>query len=74
MRRVMADAAIGTDGIHSVIRDSVTPQEEPRFSGLCAFRCLVPAELGAEMARRAVHTLWLGLVAISCIILSQPGV
>jgi salicylate hydroxylase len=57
---VEADAAIGADGIHSVIRDSVTAQEEPRFSGLCAFRCLVPADRAPEMARRPVDTLWLG--------------
>ena len=57
---VEVDAAIGADGIHSVIRDCVTPQEEPRFSGLCAFRCLVPAERAPEMALRPVHTLWLG--------------
>jgi salicylate hydroxylase len=57
---VEADAAIGADGIHSVVRDFVTPQEEPRFSGLCAFRCLVPAERAPEMARRPVQTLWLG--------------
>ncbi len=55
-----ADAVIGADGIHSVIRDFVTAQEEPRFSGLCAFRCLVPAERAPEMALRSVHTLWLG--------------
>jgi salicylate hydroxylase len=60
MLHVEADAAIGADGIHSVVRDFVTPQEEPRFSGLCAFRCLVPAERAPEMARRPVHTLWLG--------------
>jgi salicylate hydroxylase len=57
---VEADVAIGADGIHSVLRDSVTHQEEPRFSGLCAFRCLVPAERAPEMALRPVHTLWLG--------------
>jgi len=60
MLHVEADAAIGADGIHSNIRDSVTTQEEPRFSGLCAFRCLVPADRAPEMARRPVHTLWLG--------------
>jgi 2-polyprenyl-6-methoxyphenol hydroxylase-like FAD-dependent oxidoreductase len=60
MLHVEADAAIGADGIHSIIRDSVTTQEEPRFSGLCAFRCLVPADRAPEMARRPVHTLWLG--------------
>jgi salicylate hydroxylase len=58
--RVQADAAIGADGIHSVIRDEVTDPLAPRFSGLCAFRCLVPAERAPEMARGPVQTLWLG--------------
>ena len=60
MVEVEADVLIGADGIHSTIRDKVAPQAEPRFSGLCAFRCLVPAERAPEMARRPVHTLWLG--------------
>jgi salicylate hydroxylase len=60
MLHVEADAAIGADGIHSMVRDFVTPQEEARFSGLCAFRCLVPHERAPEMARRPVQTLWLG--------------
>jgi salicylate hydroxylase len=55
-----ADAAIGADGIHSAVRDFVTPQEKPRFSGLCAFRCLVPAERAPDLAHRPVHTLWIG--------------
>ena len=58
--RVMTDVAIGADGIHSVVRDHVVPTIEPRFSGLCAFRCLVPASEAPEMARRPVQTLWLG--------------
>lgn len=57
---VHADAVIGADGIHSIVRDAVVPRVEARFSGLCAFRCLVPAEQAPEMARRPVHTLWLG--------------
>jgi salicylate hydroxylase len=60
MLQAEADAAISADGIHSVIRDFVTAQEQPRFSGLCAFRCLVPAERAPEMALRPVQTLWLG--------------
>src|SRR5688500_11177931 len=55
--RVTADAAIGADGIHSVLRQAAFPQVEPRFSGLCAFRCLVPAERAPAMARRPVQTL-----------------
>lgn len=54
------DAAIGADGIHSVIRPAVVQEDPARFSGLCAFRCLVPADRAPEFARRAVQTLWLG--------------
>jgi salicylate hydroxylase len=61
---VSADAVIGADGIHSTVRSAVFPgadgEQAPRFSGLCAFRCLVPAEKAPEMARRPVQTLWLG--------------
>ena len=57
---VQADVAIGADGIHSVLAPAVTPPEPARFSGLCAFRCLVPAERAPAMALRPVQTLWLG--------------
>lgn len=57
---VKADVVIGADGIHSAIRPAVAPEIEARFSGLCAFRCLVPAEKAPDMARRPVQTLWLG--------------
>jgi salicylate hydroxylase len=36
------------------------PALQARFSGLCAFRCLVPAEQAPAMALRPVQTLWLG--------------
>jgi salicylate hydroxylase len=58
--RSVADVAIGADGIHSAMRALVAAPAEPRFSGLCAFRCLVPAAQAPEMARRPVQTLWLG--------------
>jgi salicylate hydroxylase len=57
---VVSDAVIAADGIHSVVRSMIGPEVMPRFSGLCAFRCLVPAEESPEMARRPVQTLWLG--------------
>ncbi|MDB4223853.1 FAD-dependent monooxygenase [Granulosicoccus sp.] len=57
---VHADAVIGADGIHSVVRPTVVPADEARYSGLCAFRCLVPADAAPEMALRPVQTLWLG--------------
>lgn len=58
-----AGLAIGADGIHSVLAAAVDGDEAPaapRFSGLCAFRCLVPAERAPALALRPVQTLWLG--------------
>jgi salicylate hydroxylase len=55
-----ADVAIGADGIHSVLQRHVAPDVEARFSGLCAFRCLVPAAQAPASALRPVQTLWLG--------------
>jgi salicylate hydroxylase len=57
---VTADVVIGADGIHSVVKLAVAPQIDARFSGLCAFRCLVPAEKAPNLALRPVQTLWLG--------------
>jgi salicylate hydroxylase len=57
---VVADVAIGADGIHSAVRAAVVSAAEARFSGLCAFRCLVPAANAPAMALRPVQSLWLG--------------
>jgi len=58
--RVVSDVVIGADGIHSVLREKIAPKVDARFSGLCAFRCLVPAAKAPGMALRPVQTLWLG--------------
>lgn len=57
---VTADVVIGADGIHSVVRPLIAPALDARFSGLCAFRCLVPADNAPAMALRPVQSLWLG--------------
>ncbi|MER6828123.1 FAD-dependent monooxygenase [Streptosporangium sp. NPDC000563] len=57
---VVADAVIGADGIHSAVRPAVVDEEPPRFSGLCAYRCLIDAERAPELSVRRVQTLWLG--------------
>ena len=58
--KVTADAVIGADGIHSIVRTALAPTIDARLSGLCAFRCLVPAGKAPQMALRPVQTLWLG--------------
>jgi salicylate hydroxylase len=58
--RTRADIVIGADGIHSVVRQAVAKAEPPRWSGLCAYRALVPAQVAPEFARRKAQTLWVG--------------
>jgi len=55
-----ADAVIGADGIHSAVRNTVFGASPATYSGLCAFRALVPAAQAPEFARRPAQTLWLG--------------
>jgi salicylate hydroxylase len=56
----VADVVIGADGVHSTVRGAVATPEPPRFSGMCAYRCLIPADRAPGFARRPVQTLWLG--------------
>jgi salicylate hydroxylase len=56
-----ADVVIGADGIHSVVRDAVVDDAAPTtFSGLVAWRCLVPAQQAPLFALRPAQTLWVG--------------
>jgi salicylate hydroxylase len=56
----VADVVIGADGVHSIVRSTVVTPSPAEYSGMCAFRALVPAEQAPAFARRPVHTLWLG--------------
>ncbi|GAB2964817.1 FAD-dependent monooxygenase [Amycolatopsis acidiphila] len=57
---VETDVVIGADGIHSVVRHALTESPAPAYSGLCAFRALVPAQDAPPPARRNAQTLWIG--------------
>jgi salicylate hydroxylase len=54
------DVLIGADGIHSVVRDEIVGPGSPSFTGLAAYRALVPVEEAPAFARRAVCSIWLG--------------
>ncbi|MGP4017822.1 FAD-dependent monooxygenase [Saccharopolyspora sp. 5N708] len=58
--RVAADVVIGADGVHSSVRSAVIGRSPAAFSGLCAFRALVPAERAPAFALRRAQTLWIG--------------
>ncbi|MET9878816.1 FAD-dependent monooxygenase [Actinacidiphila glaucinigra] len=55
-----ADMVIGADGVHSVLRGALFGTSPATFSGLCAFRALVPADQAPDFARRPAQTLWIG--------------
>ena len=55
-----ADVVIGADGVHSAVRGAVTEPSLPRYSGICAFRAIVPADRAPQFARRRAQTLWIG--------------
>jgi salicylate hydroxylase len=54
------DIVVGADGVHSVVRSVVADSAPARYSGICAFRALVPAERAPALARRNAQTLWIG--------------
>jgi salicylate hydroxylase len=55
-----ADVVIGADGVHSRVQSGVGTPVSPRFSGLAAYRCLVPADRAPDLTRRPAFTAWLG--------------
>lgn len=54
------DALIGADGVHSAIRQTLFGADKPQFSGIIAWRGIIPMErLPARMERR-VGVNWIG--------------
>ena len=57
---VEADVVVGADGVHSTVRSAIFGIRPATYSGMCAFRALVPAAWAPEFARRPAQTLWIG--------------
>ncbi len=53
-------ALIGGDGVHSKIREELCGDDAPQYSGLLAWRGLIPMERLPERMRRLVGTNWIG--------------
>lgn len=54
--RLAADLVIGADGTHSAVRGATVGDAPARFSGMCAYRALIPVQPGDDLSVR----LWLG--------------
>jgi salicylate hydroxylase/6-hydroxynicotinate 3-monooxygenase len=53
-----ADAVIGADGVHSVVREFMLGKEQPRFTGRVAYRTVFPAALLGELEPEACVKWW----------------
>ncbi len=62
------DVLIGADGIHSVVRNALFGAESPRFTGVVAFRAVVPTERVKDVPNIGAFTKWWGPTAESQIV------
>jgi salicylate hydroxylase len=58
--RIAGDVLIGADGVHSRIRQQMFGQGHAQFTGIMAWRGLVPMERLPPHMRRLVGTNWVG--------------
>lgn len=58
--QVQADAVIGADGVHSLVREILLGPEEPRFTGKVAYRTTYPASLLKGVDIGDSRTKWWG--------------
>jgi 2-polyprenyl-6-methoxyphenol hydroxylase-like FAD-dependent oxidoreductase len=58
--RVQADAVIGADGVHSVVREWMLGPEKPRFTGRVAYRTTYPSRLLGANRPAPSRTKWWG--------------
>ncbi len=57
---VEADALIGADGVHSVVRELLWGPDQALFSGLVAYRGIAPVDVVSEETRAGVGSTWVG--------------
>ena len=57
---VAGDALIGADGVHSCVRNALYGKSKPSFSGMMAWRAVIPADQLPERMTRPVATNWVG--------------
>ncbi len=54
------DVLVGADGIHSVVREAMFGPEHPEFTGVVAYRAVVPADRLAGVPNLGAFTKWWG--------------
>lgn len=59
-RTFRGDALVGADGVHSRVRPALFGADEVQFSGMVAWRALIPMEVLPERFHRSVALNWIG--------------
>lgn len=59
-RRIRGDALIGADGVRSAIRNALWGRCDPEFSGMVAWRSLIPMGDLPERLQASVGSTWIG--------------
>jgi salicylate hydroxylase/6-hydroxynicotinate 3-monooxygenase len=59
-QRVRADALIGVDGVHSLVRETLLGPEKPRFTGRVAYRTTYAASRLGDARITPARTKWWG--------------
>lgn len=59
-QRIRGDALVGADGVRSVVRNTLWGPTDPQFSGMVAWRGLIPMEALPERLRASVGSTWIG--------------
>jgi salicylate hydroxylase len=57
---IAGDALIGADGVHSRIRQALFGPDQPQFTGVVAWRGIVPMQALPRHMARSVGTNWVG--------------
>jgi len=57
---VRTDIVVGADGVHSKIRECLFGPDDPKFTGIVAWRGVIPAERLPKHLLRPVATNWIG--------------
>ncbi|EUB98978.1 Salicylate 1-monooxygenase [Rhizobium sp. CF080] len=55
-----SDIVVGADGVHSKIRETLFGRDDPKFTGIVAWRGVIPVERLPEHMLRPVGTNWIG--------------
>lgn len=59
-RKIRASALIASDGVHSAVREKLMGADQAQYTGLLAWRGLVPMEKVASPLQAGVGTNWVG--------------